>query len=213
MRTSIEKPRNRSGISALFAIAFLYGCASQSTPEDDIRLYGTDVYQMQTAQVMEYMIGPSDVISIGVWNHADLNRQLTVRPDGRISFPLIGDISVVGLTPPELQAVMEESLSKYIEVLPGEVSVVIDGVHSYKVSVLGEVRLPGRFEFQNQVTVLDALARAGGLTEFASSSEIIIFRPYEGETEKIVFDYRKMVRSRENDAQVLIFPGDIILVP
>lgn len=162
---------------------------------------------------MEYLIGPSDVLTISVWNRQDLNRTVTVRPDGRLSFSLIGDIYAVGLTPPELQQLMETSLSEYINIIPGEVSVVVDEVHSYKVSVLGEVRLPGRFEFQNQVSVLDALAEAGGLTEFASPSEIVIMRPYQGQTEKIPFDYRRMVRSRNNDDRVLVFPGDIIFVP
>ena len=196
----------------LAALLLLSACGTTSN-EEDPRLYGTDVYQMQEAQVMEYLIGPSDVLTISVWNRQDLNRTVTVRPDGRLSFSLIGDIYAVGLTPPELQQLMETSLSEYINILPGEVSVVVDEVHSYKVSVLGEVRLPGRFEFQNQVSVLDALAEAGGLTEFASPSDIVIMRPYQGQTEKIPFDYKRMVRSRNNDDRVLVFPGDIIFVP
>lgn len=213
MFSSVQVAVNSLRLLALVVIISLVGCASSKKTPVDQRLLGTDIYQMQQAEVMEYMIGPSDVLSVSVWNHADLDRQVTVRPDGRISYFLIGDLSVVGLTPPELQTVMESALSKFVNVLPGEVSVVVDAVHSYKVSVLGEVRLPGRFEFHNQVSVLDALAQAGGLTEFASSSEILIFRPYQGEVEKIRFDYQQMIRSRENDTPVLIFPGDIILVP
>jgi polysaccharide export outer membrane protein len=147
-----------------------------------------------------------------VWNRQDLSRTVTVRPDGRLSYSLIGDIYAVGLTPTELQTVMEEALNKYINIIPGEVVVVVDEVHSYKVSVLGEVTKPGRFEFQNQVSVLDALAEAGGLTEFADSSDILIMRRFQDETEKIRFNYPKMVNSRSND-RVLVFPGDIILVP
>lgn len=197
--------------AALLTLVGVAGCASSQ--EIDPRLLGTDVYQMEGAQVMEYLIAPSDVLSISVWNRDDLDRTVTVRPDGRLSFSLVGDIHAVGLTPAELQTVMEEALGAYIDIIPGEVSVVVDAVHSYQVSVLGQVRLPGRFEFRNQVTVLDALAEAGGLTEFAAASEILIMRPYRGETEKIPFDYTRMVRSGGNEGRVLIFPGDIILVP
>jgi len=195
----------------LFLAVMSAGCVG--TTEQDPRLLGTDVYQTQGAQVMEYLIAPSDVLSISVWNRDDLDRTVTVRPDGRLSFSLVGDIYAVGLTPSELQEVMETALGAYIDIIPGEVSVVVDAVHSYQVSVLGEVRLPGRFEFHNQVTVLDALAEAGGLTEFASPSEIMILRPYQGETENIRFDYNRMTRSGNNEGRILVFPGDIILVP
>jgi polysaccharide export outer membrane protein len=205
-------PRRHGTYCWFIALLLLAGCGSTDV-EEDPRLYGTDVYQMQEAQIMEYLIGPSDVLSISVWNRDDLNRKVTVRPDGRLSFSLVGDIYAVGLTPTELQQLMETSLSEYINIIPGEVSVVVDEVHSYKVSVLGEVRQPGRFEFQNQVSVLDALAEAGGLTEFASASDILILRPYQGETEKIPFNYKKMVKSKATDDRVLIFPGDIIFVP
>jgi polysaccharide export outer membrane protein len=192
-------------------LSVLSGCASNQ-PEDP-RLYGTDIYQMQSAQVMEYMIGPADVLSISVWNHNELDRTVTVRPDGMISFPLIGDLYVVGMTPMELTTALETSMTNFMTIVPGEVAVVVDDVHSYTVSVLGEVHLPGRFEFKSQASVLDALAQAGGLTEFASSDDILILRPYQGETEKIRFNYKRMASSRNNDARVLVFPGDIILVP
>jgi polysaccharide export outer membrane protein len=163
--------------------------------------------------VMEYRIGPADILSISVWNHKEMNRTVTVRPDGQVSFALIGDIPVVGLTPLELQGAMEKALGEYMDLIPGEVSVVVDAVHSYKVSVLGEVRLPGRFEFQNQASVLDALAEAGGLTEFASGSNILILRTTGGRSERIRFNYQQLLKSGNREARVLIFPGDVILVP
>jgi len=160
-----------------------------------------------------YVIGPADVLSIGVLNHEDLNRTVTVRPDGRFSFALVGEIEAAGQTPPQLQETMVAALAEYIDVLPGEVSVIVDSVHSYTVSVLGEVRLPGRFEFRNQVTVLDALAQAGGLTEFADTSDILILRTYQGQEERIRFNYKKSVRIDDNDPRVLLMPGDVVVVP
>jgi polysaccharide export outer membrane protein len=164
-------------------------------------------------QIMEYRIGPSDVLTIRVRGHEDLDQAVTVRPDGKLSFSLVGDVTAAGLTPVELQAAMEAALAEYINILAGEVTVVVDEIHSYTVSVLGEVRQPGRFEFQNRVSVLDALAQAGGLTEFASSSNIVIFRTYMGKDEKLEFDFNRLVKSAGTSAWVPVLPGDIILVP
>lgn len=196
------------------ALLIISGCATNGygVGDPDGR-GGADHSPTLGNAVMEYRIGPADVLSISVWNHKEMNQTVTVRPDGNVSFALIGDIPAVGLTPLELQLAMEKALGEYIELIPGEVSVVVDAVHSYKVSVLGEVRLPGRFEFQNQASVLDALAEAGGLTEFASSSNILILRTIGGQTEKIRFDYQKLLKSADRQARVLIFPGDVILVP
>lgn len=201
--------------AALVALALLAisGCASTSKVADAPASGTKGPAPTYGNGVMEYRIGPADVLSISVWNHKEMNQTVTVRPDGHVSFSLIGDIPAVGLTPLELQGAMEKALGEYMELIPGEVSVVVDAVHSYKVSVLGEVRLPGRFEFQNQASVLDALAEAGGLTEFASSSNILILRTNDGRTEKIHFDYQKLLRSKNTEARLLIFPGDVILVP
>ena len=204
---------HRAGLLVCAALSLLLaGCASTSTPiAADALMEG--IGDIQVPDVMEYQIGPSDVLSITVWNHEEMNRTVTVRPDGMISFPLVGEVLVVGLTPAQLQDVMETALQRYINIVEGEVSVMVDEVHSYKVSVLGRVRLPGRFEFQSQATVLDALAQAGGLTDFASSSDILILRPGPDSVKRIRFDYRQVLRSDAVDGRLFVFPGDIILVP
>ncbi len=189
----------------LLLVTTLAGCAAGNSgysQRDDF-----------TPPERKYVIGPSDVLSISVWNHEEMNRTVTVRPDGKLSFSLIGDITAAGLTPLELQTAIEEALRNYMTVVPGEVTVVVDEVRSYKVSVMGEVRQPGRFEFQNQVSILDALAQAGGLTEFASGGKILIFRMYQGKKQKIEFDYDRLVNSKTSGEPVLLFPGDIVLVP
>ena len=197
-------------VMAAAVLLAVSGCAANSVPD---RQSGAGLTPMHGSGVMEYRIGPADILSISVWNHKEMNRTVTVRPDGQVSFALIGDIPVVGLTPLELQGAMEKALGEYMDLIPGEVSVVVDAVHSYKVSVLGEVRLPGRFEFQNQASVLDALAEAGGLTEFASGSNILILRTTGGRSERIRFNYQQLLKSGNSEARVLIFPGDVILVP
>jgi len=209
MNTNMDTPM-KIQIALIAAILMIIsGCASTGNPGSP----SSGLTPMYGNEVMEYRIGPSDVLSISVWNHREMNQTVTVRPDGNVSFALIGDVLAVGLTPLELQGAMENALGKFMDLIPGEVSVVVDAVHSYKVSVLGEVRLPGRFEFQNQASVLDALAEAGGLTEFASSSNILILRNNGGQTEQISFNYQKLLRSGNTAARVLVFPGDVILVP
>ena len=168
---------------------------------------------LRWGQVLDYRIGPSDVLSIRVRRQEDLNQTVTVRPDGKLSLPLVGDLDAAGMTPVELQERLEEALSKYVNVIPGEVTVVVEAVRSYKVSVLGEVRTPGRFEFQIRVSVLDALAQAGGLTEFAASKDIVIFRTYLGKNEKLEYNYDRLVDQQSTAAWVPVMPGDIILVP
>ncbi len=185
-------------------LAALVGCKS-----DDVG----SVSVQQPVRLMEYIIGPSDVLSISVLNQEAMNRTVTVRPDGMISFPLIEEVNAAGLTPAQLEELMTASLSDYIELIPGELSVTVDEVHSYTVSVLGEVRNPGRFEFANSATVLDALAEAGGLTEFASADEIVILRTEPDGLRRIKFDYKKLMKDPQSNIELSIFPGDTVLVP
>jgi polysaccharide export outer membrane protein len=163
--------------------------------------------------VMSYRIGSADILSISVWKQDGMNRTVTVRPDGMISFPLLGDVRAAGLTPSQLENVLTNGLRKYLKLLDGELTVMVDAVHSYTVSVLGEVRTPGRFEFQKPVTVLDALAEAGGFTQFASPSKIQILRTDANGARTIIpFDYKKVSSSALNK-QLDVRPGDIVMVP
>jgi polysaccharide biosynthesis/export protein len=161
----------------------------------------------------EYRIGPADLLSIVVWQQPELSRTLVVRPDGFVTYPLLGDIKVEGMTPEQMRVRIVDSLQAYLSVMLSEVTVSVDAVNSYTVSVLGEVNTPGRFSFQSQVTVLDVLAEAGGFTSFASTSKILIVRNENGVTRRIPFDYRRVARGRITQQEMTVFPGDIIMVP
>lgn len=174
---------------------------------------GSGEEEPRPSRLMDYRIGPSDVISMYIWDHKDMDRTVTVRPDGMISLPLLGELKAAGLTPSQLQELLVKGLKEYMDINNREVTVVVDEVHSYKVSVLGEVNSPGRFEFQSHVTVLDALARAGGLTEFASESRILLLRPDGNSTKRIHFDYNGVMKSNGRDSRLFVRPGDMILVP
>ncbi|HEY3645476.1 MAG TPA: polysaccharide biosynthesis/export family protein [Gammaproteobacteria bacterium] len=156
-----------------------------------------------------YVIGPGDVLHISVWKDQNLERIDTVRPDGMISFPLVNEVMAAGQTPMQLQKSLSDKLRQYIS--DPEVSVVVQEVHSFAVSVLGEVKTPGRYELKDQSTVLDVLAQAGGLSEFASPSKIVVLRDDNGVKKRILFDYNSAVYGEE--PPLYVHSGDIITVP
>jgi len=155
-----------------------------------------------------YRIGPEDLLQISVWKNDAMSRSALVRPDGKISLPLVNDVQAAGLTTLELRDVLTTKLKEYMP--SPEVSVIVSDIRSLKVSVIGEVARPGRFELKSWATVLDVLALAGGFTQFASRSRIVILTP-EGKTMKrIPFNYNKVAGEQEN---FYLRNGDIVLVP
>lgn len=160
-----------------------------------------------------YRIGSADVLTIHVWQQLELTRTVTVRPDGMITFPLLGDMHVVGMTPLELRDTLAGDLIEYVSIIPSEITVSVDAINSYTVSVLGEVNNPGRFSFQSQVTILDVLAEAGGFTAFAAPRRIVLLRQEANQVRRIPFDYRDVTRARGNNGQLIVLPGDIVIVP
>ncbi|MBI4609191.1 MAG: polysaccharide biosynthesis/export family protein [Candidatus Rokubacteria bacterium] len=160
----------------------------------------------------DYRIGPEDVLDIAVWNNTAVSRTVPVRPDGKISLPLVNDIRAAGLTPMQLRDVL---MKKLVEYMPQpEVSVIVREVRSFKVSVLGEVKTPGRYELRSRSTVLDVLAMAGPFSEFAARSRIIILR-HDGSSsiKRIPFNYNTAISGHVNGESFFLQPGDIILVP
>jgi polysaccharide export outer membrane protein len=159
----------------------------------------------------EYLIGPEDVLDITVWkNCPDLCRTVPVRPDGKMSLPLVNDVQAAGLTPMDLRQHLTEQLAEY---LPSpEVSVIVREVHNFKVAVVGSVKMPGDYEIKSQATVLELLARAQGLTEFANRDRIVILRQNGSATTRIPFNYRKVAEGNDQD-NFYVRAGDIIVVP
>jgi len=159
----------------------------------------------------EYLIGPEDVLDITVWkNCPDLCRTVPVRPDGKMSLPLVNDVQAAGLTPMDLRQHLTEQLSEY---LPSpEVSVIVREIHNFKVAVVGSVKMPGDYEIKSQATVLELLARAQGLTEFANRDKIVVLRQNGTKTERIKFNYRKVAEGDDQD-NLYVRAGDVIVVP
>ncbi len=161
--------------------------------------------------LQEYRIGPEDVLDITVWRNPELTRTVAVRPDGRISVPLLNDIEAANLTPMELRNILAKGYAQYVN--EAEVSVIVREIHSFKVTVVGMVRTPGRFELRSQATALDALALAGGLSEFAKRDRIVIMRQNgRGGTQRFGLNYTGILDSGVED-NFILRPNDIILVP
>ena len=171
--------------------------------------------------VAAYVIGAEDVLEIAVWNNTTITRTVPVRPDGRISLPLLDDVPAAGLTPAQLREKLTSALAAYIPA--PSVSVIVREIHSFKVTVIGQVKTPGRYELKGRATVLDLLAMAGGLTEYASRGRIIVLRQEGAETLRLRFRYESLANDdggkggkpgtdpvQEN---FCVKPGDIILVP
>ncbi|HEV3215904.1 MAG TPA: polysaccharide biosynthesis/export family protein [Vicinamibacterales bacterium] len=158
----------------------------------------------------DYRIGPEDLLDISVWKNPELSRTVPVRPDGKVSLPLVNDIQAAGLTPTDLRLQLTQKFSEYIPA--PEVAVIVREVHSVKVAVVGSVKTPGRYELKSPATVLELIALAQGLTDFASRDRIVILRQTNGMATRIPFNYRK-VAAGDDQANLVVQPGDIIVVP
>jgi len=156
-----------------------------------------------------FRIGPEDILDVQVWKNNDLSRVVPVRPDGMISLPLVNDIQAAGLTPGELRLQITQRLSEFVP--SPEVSVIVREVHSVKVAVMGNVKMPGHYEVNSPATVLELLARAQGLTEFADRGRIVVLRQSGDGTTRIPFNYNKVSGNSQDNFSVR--PGDIIVVP
>jgi polysaccharide export outer membrane protein len=165
------------------------------------------------APLRDYTIGVDDVLEISVWENTQVSRTVPVRPDGRISLPLLNDVQAAGLTPMALQKHLTSALEPYIK--SPLVSIIVREVHSFKVSVVGRVKTPGRYELTAPVTVLDMIAIAGGLGDYAEKDGVVVFRRDGPQTVTIPFAYHWIVQGRsQNPAgdNFMVRPNDIVMV-
>jgi polysaccharide export outer membrane protein len=195
---------------ALVAGAGVAAHAQQASPVSTTP--GSPVPASAPPAITDYVIGPEDLLQITVWKNESLSRELAVRPDGKISMPLLHDIQAAGLTPMQLQEKLSTALGEF---MPNpEVSVTVTDVRSYRISVLGEVVKPGVLQLKSDTTVLEALALAGGFRDFASPSKIVILRKNgDGQTHKIPFNYNRVVKDNRAEGNVTLKSGDVVVVP
>ncbi len=159
----------------------------------------------------DYVIGPGDILNISVWKDEALTRQVVVLPDGKIAFPLIGQVKAAGRTVAELTAEIEQKLARFVP--DATLSVVVQQVNSMMVYVIGRVNNPGRFPVNADVNVLQALSMAGGLNPFAKRGDIKIFREVGGGTKILLFDYDTVAGGDNVKQNIRLQRGDVIVVP
>ena len=158
----------------------------------------------------DYVLGVEDKLSIAVWKEPDLLRLLSIRPDGKITFPLVGDIQAAGRTPKQLTDELAKALERYIK--EPVVTVSVEEINNFKVFVVGEVTLQGALTLRRRTRLLEAIALSGGLTQFADKSNVILVRTEGGKENRTRIDYRKVMSGEHPELNVYLKPGDTILV-
>jgi polysaccharide export outer membrane protein len=159
----------------------------------------------------EYKIGPQDLIRIDVWKEPDISRTIPVRPDGKISLPLLSDVQAAGLTAMQLAASLRDSLSKYLT--NPQVTVTVTEINSRRVYLTGEVNHGGALPLLPNMTVLQALSSGGGFTQFAKTKDIYVLRTEDGKQVKHPFNYKEVVKGKLSEQNISLQPGDVIVVP
>lgn len=192
--------------------AFLWAAAAwtQDAPKQNLtgdHQAGSPVTPTSSPSDQNYLIGPEDVLSVNVWKETEVSVSQPVRPDGRISIPLIHDIQAAGLTPMNLAADIREKLKKYIA--DPQVTVVVTAINSKRVYLMGEVARPGAYPLLPDQTVLQAIANGGGFSQFANVSKIYVLRKQA----KLPFNYRQVVKGDKPEQNIMLEPGDTIVVP
>ena len=158
-----------------------------------------------------YIVQPGDILFIDVWKEKDLVREVKVRPDGGLNFPLIGDVVAAGKTIQQLKTDIATKLSKYIP--DPSVNVAIKEAQGYKIYVIGKVNKPGEFFFNRNVDVIQALSMAGGPNPYAAVNKIKIIRRINGEQKTFIFRYADVEKGKDLEQNIVLQGGDVVVVP
>lgn len=169
-------------------------------------------FAQESVQVPKnYVIGQGDLLEVFVWRNEQLSREVVVRPDGRISLPLIQDVPAEGLTVLKLKREITRKFSKYLQ--NPRVTVIIREVNSYKVSVLGRVTRPGVYPITGDTTLVEVISLAGGFTEWANKRKITVLRNEGGKKQKFIINYKKIISGKDPGQNIILKRADTIIVP
>jgi polysaccharide biosynthesis/export protein len=159
-----------------------------------------------------YIIGPSDVLAITVWKESEFSKTMPVRPDGKISLPLIGEMQASGLTTAQLKQLVGQKLRDYID--DPEVNIVVAEIKSRSFNIMGKVVKPGSYDLARPLTVLDAIALAGGFQDFAKVTKVYVLRRMvDGSQQMLPFNYKMVIKGKNLQENTQIQPGDTVVIP
>lgn len=172
----------------------------------------TDSSSASSSEGVRYQIGPQDVLQISVWKDEILSREVIVRPDGFISFPLIGEVLAEGRPVDELSKEMDERLTKFVS--DPRITIAVAEVNSFKIFVIGKVNTPGGFQIGQYTDVMQALSLSGGLTPFAREGSIkVLRRNHQGDQTTFPFDYGEVLKGKSLEQNIVLQRGDVVMVP
>lgn len=194
-------------LAALLLTASLAGAQAPATPP----VKAGAAPESLAAVPVDYRIGPEDVLSVVFWREKDMSAEVVVRPDGKISLPLLNDVDAAGYTPEQLRVRLMQAAAKYIE--EPTASVVVKTVNSRRVFIQGSIGRPAAYPLINSMNVLQLIALAGGLAEYANSKEIVIIRTENGKTTSFNFNFRDVVKGKNVNQNIELRPGDTVVVP
>lgn len=194
-----------SGLVAISALVLLSACANNPPPAPK---------SIAAAPQVEYLIGPGDSLNITVWRNPDVSITLPVRPDGRISTPLVEDMPAANKTPTQLARDIEKALAKYIQDPVVTVMVMaFGGPYSQQVRVIGQAAKPLAMQYRENMTLMDMMIAVGGITDFAAGNKAVIVRTVNGKQEQFRVRLEDLIRGGDISANVQIMPGDILIIP
>ena len=188
--------------------SYMFGCAPQMSSTVEAQATAAEVTPIDQEK---YLLGPEDVVEVSVWKEPDMTRQLVVQPDGKIYYPLVGEIRAAGKTVKQLQEEISKKLEKFVT--DASVTVILLKTQNYKIFVTGKVNKPGEFQVGRPTSVLQAISMAGGLTTFASPKNIKVVRKISGQDELYNFDYKDVSKGMMLYQNIILQPGDVVVVP
>jgi polysaccharide biosynthesis/export protein len=197
--------------ASVMGVAVTAAQSPQVPPAQSTNGGGPAAAKPTTTLPADYVIGPNDLLSVVFWREPEMSGQVRVRPDGRISVPLLNDVPAVGLTPDELRRQLEQAAKKYIA--DPNATVVVVEINSRSVYVVGQVTTPGVYPLNTPMNVLQAIAAAGGLLEFADGEHIVIERNEPGGKARLRFNYSDVIKGKKAEQNVTLKPGDTVIVP
>ena len=201
-----------TAVATASAVVFAAGAAAQSpTPVASVPQPPPQAAPAGVTPPAGYVIGPDDVLSIVVWREKDMSADAVVRPDGKITLPLLNDFQATGLTPDQLRGEIEKAAAKYMK--EPNATVIVKAINSRKVSILGNVAKPGSYPLLGDTTVLQLIALAGGLQEYADAKGVKIMRKQDGRDVTLKFNYKDVTKGKNLQQNVMLKPGDTVIVP
>lgn len=186
--------------------------APSPQPEQAVKPTQALIADSSRADAKNYVIGENDILDIDVWKEKEISRTIPVRPDGKITLPLVGEIQAGGMTPLQLQEDIAQRLKSFLA--NPQVTVIVSDPRSHHFNIVGEVAKPGTYPLSQSMTVLDAISAAGGFRDFAKETKIYVLRTMPGGSQaRLPFNYKDAIKGKKPENNVVLKPGDTIVVP